>query len=48
MGLDVRYRSTRDNGKILKASQAIIQGLSEDGGLFVPDIFPKLEVGTCL
>ena len=44
MGLDVRYRSTRDNGKILKASQAIIQGLSEDGGLFVPDIFPKLEV----
>ena len=44
MELDVRYRSTRDNGKILKASQAIIQGLSEDGGLFVPDIFPKLEV----
>ena len=44
MSLDVRYRSTRNNGKILKASQAIIQGLSEDGGLFVPDLFPRLEV----
>ncbi|MBR4580773.1 MAG: threonine synthase [Lachnospiraceae bacterium] len=42
--MDLRYRSTRNNSKILTASQAIIQGLSEDGGLFVPDVFPKLEV----
>lgn len=44
--MDLRYRSTRNNSKILTASQAIIQGLSEDGGLFVPDVFPKLEVSS--
>lgn len=37
------YRSTRDNSVKLTASQAILQGLSEDGGLFVPSEFPKLS-----
>lgn len=36
------YRSTRDNSVKMTASQAILQGLSEDGGLFVPSEFPKL------
>ena len=35
----VRYHSTRD---IKTATQAILQGLSEDGGLFVPDSIPPL------
>ncbi len=37
------YRSTRDNSVKLTASEAILQGLSEDGGLFVPSEFPKLS-----
>ena len=28
----------------MTASQAILQGLSEDGGLFVPDCLPKLPL----
>lgn len=37
------YTSTRDNSIKLTASQAILKGLSEDGGLFVPSEFPKLD-----
>lgn len=41
----MRYISTRDNSISLSASQAIIQGISKDGGLFVPSEIPKIEVG---
>lgn len=37
------YTSTRDNSIRLKASEAILKGLSDDGGLFVPTEFPKLS-----
>ncbi len=37
------YTSTRDNSIKLTASQAILKGLSDDGGLFVPSEFPKLS-----
>lgn len=37
------YSSTRDNSIKLTASQAILKGLSDDGGLFVPSEFPKLS-----
>ncbi|MCH5251208.1 MAG: threonine synthase [Lachnospiraceae bacterium] len=40
---EVFYSSTRDNSKKVQASQAILQGLSEDGGLFVPDHIPTLD-----
>lgn len=40
----VLYRSTRSDRDPVSASQAILQGLSEDGGLFVPDHMPKLDV----
>ncbi len=41
--MEVWYSSTR-NGKIrVRASEAILKGLSEDGGLFVPDRIPELE-----
>lgn len=36
------YTSTRNNSIKLTASQAILKGLSDDGGLFVPSEFPKL------
>ncbi|MBD5520378.1 MAG: threonine synthase [Lachnospiraceae bacterium] len=39
----VLYSSTRDCSKKVQASQAILQGLSEDGGLFVPDHIPVLD-----
>jgi threonine synthase len=37
------YRSTRDSSKRVTASQAVLQGLSSDGGLFVPEAMPTLE-----
>ena len=39
---EVLYRSTRGKGEPVKASWAILKGLSEDGGLFVPDHIPAL------
>ncbi len=41
--MEVMYSSTRGNGEKVTASQAILKGLSEDGGLFVPDRIPALE-----
>ncbi|MCL2052124.1 MAG: threonine synthase [Lachnospiraceae bacterium] len=38
--MNVTYQSTRSNGKKLTASQAILQGIALDGGLFVPDHIP--------
>lgn len=37
------YSSTRNDSIKLTASQAILKGLSDDGGLFVPSEFPKLS-----
>lgn len=39
----IYYRSTRDNGVNILASQAILNGISEDGGLYVPSRIPKLN-----
>ena len=36
------YRSTRGSERILRGAQAIIQGIAEDKGLYVPAEFPKL------
>ncbi len=40
--MDILYRSTRNNEIKVKASEAILKGLAEDGGLFVPEIIPVL------
>ncbi|MBP5324292.1 MAG: threonine synthase [Pseudobutyrivibrio sp.] len=41
----VKYVSTRDvNKQEITASQAILKGLADDGGLFVPTSIPKLDV----
>ncbi len=42
--MDLFYNSTRDSKVRVTASQAILQGLSEDGGLFVPEAVPSLDV----
>ena len=38
------YQSTRGGQQGVSASQAILQGLALDGGLFMPTEIPKLEV----
>ena len=40
---EVLYNSTRSSGTPVKASEAILKGLSDDGGLFVPDRIPTLD-----
>ena len=42
--MEVLYKSTRGNGETVTASRAILKGLSDDGGLFVPGSIPKLPV----
>lgn len=43
--MDIMYSSTRNAGEKVSASKAVLQGLADDGGLFVPDRLPKLEIG---
>ncbi|MCI5892579.1 MAG: threonine synthase [Clostridiales bacterium] len=38
----MKYISTRDKSLKLSSAEAIKRGLSEDGGLFVPEEFPKI------
>ncbi len=42
--MDLFYKSTRNSNTKVTASQAILKGLAEDGGLFVPSQIPKLPV----
>ena len=35
------YNSTQNAAEVVSAAQAIAQGISKDGGLFVPQEFPK-------
>lgn len=38
----MNYFSTRNKNNIVTAKEAIIKGISEEGGLFVPEAFPSL------
>ena len=38
----MNYRSTRNNAVSVQSAKAIAQGLSSEGGLFVPESIPKL------
>ena len=42
--MQVLYKSTRGKEELVTASTAILKGLSEDGGLFVPVTIPRLDV----
>ena len=42
--MNVTYQSTRSAATKVTASQAILKGLADDGGLFVPDQIPQLNV----
>lgn len=43
ISMEILYYSTRSKGEPIKASQAILKGLSDDGGLFVPGQIPALD-----
>lgn len=42
--MELLYKSTRSDSTPVTASQAILKGLADDGGLFVPERIPALDV----
>ncbi len=40
----MQFYSTRDRNRVVTSSEAIAQGLSDEGGLFVPASFPQVDV----
>ena len=38
------YQSTRNSDLKISSAEAIVSGISRDGGLFVPDSVPKMEL----
>ena len=42
--MELFYRSTRNENIMLTASEAVLKGLSGEGGLFVPEYIPALDV----
>ena len=42
--MNLVYHSTRNSEETATASEAVLKGLTSDGGLFVPDSIPKLNV----
>jgi len=41
-----RYQSTRDAASSVTFSQALLQGLAPDGGLYVPTTWPRLDANS--
>ncbi len=44
----MEFLSTRGKSKVNNASEAILKGLADDGGLFVPKTFPKIDLNDLL
>ena len=42
------YHSTRNMTETVDSAQAVLSGLAPDGGLYVPEKLPKIDVETCL
>ena len=42
--MNLCYKSTRNANETVSASQAILNGLADNGGLYVPSELPKLNV----
>lgn len=41
--MSIQFKSTRGDKTLITASQAIVKGISEDGGLYVPSEIPKID-----
>ena len=44
----MQYHSTRGGSGQLDSAAAVLQGLAQDGGLFLPVEIPAFDWGTCL
>ena len=44
----MQYHSTRDNKTLVDSAQAVLSGLAPDGGLYVPEEIPQIDVNACL
>ena len=44
MNMNLMYKSTRNDNEKVTASQAILKGLADDGGLYAPESIPALDV----
>ena len=44
----MKYTATRDNMLHVDASEAILTGIAPGGGLFVPEMFPRLDYHKCM
>ena len=42
----MRYVSTRGKAPAVSAAEALLAGQAPDGGLFVPEVFPRLPGGV--
>ena len=42
------YHSTRNDKACVDSAQAVLSGLAPDGGLFVPQKLPEIDVAACL
>ncbi|MDO5146914.1 MAG: threonine synthase [Eubacteriales bacterium] len=41
--MNIMYKSTRNHEETATASEAILRGLAREGGLYVPEVIPKLD-----
>ena len=44
----MRYHSTRNDKATVDSAQAVLSGLAPDGGLYVPEQLPQIDVSACL
>lgn len=44
----MKFLSTRDSLLRISAREAIVKGISDDGGLFVPEYFPTFDISENL
>ena len=44
----MRYHSTRSNRSSVDSAEAVLLGLAEDGGLYMPQSLPALNAQACL
>ncbi len=42
------YHSTRSKNNAIDSAQAVLNGLAPDGGLYVPEKLPQIDVESCL
>ena len=40
----MKFSSTRNSNLKISSKEAIIKGISDDGGLFVPEFFPEFDI----